>query len=74
MPPWPIRSPFWYGGPSDFAWAAVAATTVPVSSAMEPDWAAAVGELSAVPSEASTAPRAGQTACSANRSPAFSRG
>ncbi len=52
----------------------MAATTVPVSSEMEPDWAITEGELSSVPSAASTAARAGQTALSANRSPARSRG
>ncbi len=41
---------------------------------MEPDSAITVGELSTVPSEASTCPRAGHTALSTNRSPARSAG
>src|SRR3984957_15513348 len=58
MPPAPIWSPAWYGAPSALAWALVAATTVPVSSEMEPDWAITEGELSSVPSAASTGARA----------------
>ncbi len=74
MPPWPIRSPFWYGAPRALACAAVAATTLPVSSEMEPDSAIAAGELSTVPSDARTCPLAGHTALSTNRSPARSPG
>ena len=56
------------------AWWAVAFTTLPVTSERDPDCAMALGELSTVPSAASTCPRAGHTACSTNRSPARSPG
>ncbi len=65
-----MGSPAWYGAPSALAWAAVAATTLPVSRAMEPEDAITAGELSSVPSAASTGARGGQVACSVNRSPA----
>ncbi len=71
MPPWPIWSPAWYGAPSALACALVAATTVPVSSSSDPDWACMAVELSwVVPSAARMAARAGQTALSAKCSPA----
>src|SRR5262249_46307338 len=72
--PRPTGSPAWYGAPSALAWAAVALTTLPVTSERDPDWLSARRELSTVLSAASTCARGGHTAVSTNRSPACSEG
>src|SRR6266702_3294651 len=74
IPPRPTGSPALYGAPSSFARAAVARATMPVSSAIDPDWATVAGELSTVPSAASICALAGQEPLSVNRSPFLSSG